>query len=157
MDVISAYEMAADVTFTGNSSADVSANYTNATMADLQLPVTMLHVFYVVGIFVCIVAIVGNLMVIISFVKFSYVRTTSNYFLLSLAFADLTSGPAVLMLLLINLANAFQISSWARMLCVVAINMNVVAFAGSVFSLLGVVCERYIKVIYSLRYSYLTT
>ena len=141
----------------GNTSIDVITNFTTVAPRELKLPVTMLNIFYVIGIFVCVVAIVGNFLVIISFMKFPVVRTTSNYFLLSLAFADITSGPAVLLFLLINLVNDFKRNSLMHILCVIAVDLNILAFAGSVFSLMGIACERYIKVIYSLRYSIVTS
>ena len=141
---------------TGNTSTQAHCeNWTVAKPTEPDLPLSLVAIFYAAGVLVCIATLVGNLFVIISFAKFPVLRTTSNYFLLSLAIADGTSGPATMLFLLLNLATGFQINSkFTHMLCVLAVNLNAVAYSGSLFSVMGVACERYVKVIYSLRYVY---
>ena len=137
----------------GNDSFQEYTNLTNTKPSGLR---SMQHAFYVVRVLVGIVTIVGNVMVIISFVKFPVVRKTSNYFLVSLAFADATSGLGAPLSLLINFVNEFHMGWCPHIVCVVVVNMNATALAGSAFSLMGIACERYIKVIYSLRYGVIT-
>ena len=139
---------------TGNTSTQAHcANWTVAKPTEPDLPLSLVIGFYAAGGLVCIATLVGNLFVIISFAKFPVLRTTSNYFLLSLAIADGTSGPATMLFLLVNLATGFHINNkYTHMLCVLAVNLNAVAYSGSLFSVMGVACERYVKVIYSLRY-----
>ena len=135
----------------GNCTTPELANSTTAITPSL-LPESMLYVFYACRGFVSIATILGNVMVIICFAKFSAVRSTSNYFLLSLAFADVVSGPSSLLSMIYNIAN--ENTQWKMHgVCLIAVNLNAMALTGSAFSLMGIACERYIKVIYSLRYS----
>ena len=141
--------MATILPYLGNCTTPEFANSTTVITASL-LPEFMLYVFYACRVLVGIATILGNVMVIICFAKFSAVRSTSNYFLLSLAFADVVSGPSSLLAVICNVAH--ENTKWnMHGLCVIAVNLNAMAFAGSAFSLMGVACERYIKVIYSLR------
>ena len=141
--------MATTLLCLGNCTTPEFANSTTVITASL-LPEFMLYVFYACRVMVGIATISGNVMVIICFAKFSAVRTTSNYFLLSLAFADVVSGPSSVLAVICNVAH--ENTKWnVHGLCVIAVNLNAMAFAGSAFSLMGVACERYIKVIYSLR------
>ncbi|KAI0215393.1 Adenosine receptor A3 [Lamellibrachia satsuma] len=138
-----------------NGSTSAQVYYTNWTAdkrSEIDIPLYLVIVFYVAGILVCVATLVGNLLVIVSFTKFPVLRTTSNYFLLSLAFADAASGPGVLLFLFINLATDFRLNKHTHLLCLLTLELNLLAFVGSVFSVMGVACERYIKVIYSLRY-----
>ena len=151
--LLSVTESAVDMSYVENSSTQAFTNVTG-TPSIVETPMAVVHMFYAFRVLVSAITMVGNGLVVICFVKYRAVRTTSNYFLVSLAFADVASGPAVLLSLLINIVNEFEINWSAHIMCVIAVSMNAMALAGSAFSLMGVACERYIKVNYSLRYGH---
>ena len=91
--------------YRGNDSFHEYTNLTNTKQSDLR---SMPQAFYVVRVLVGIVTIVGNVVIIIYFVNFPVVRKTSNYFRVSLAFADATSGLDAPLSLLINFVIEFH-------------------------------------------------
>ena len=134
-----------------NISTMLLRNITTA-MPSATFATHTLLVFYTTRVLVSVATVAGNAIVIKCFMTFPAVRTSSNYFMLSLAVADLTSGPATLLSMITNIC--IEQTNWhVRAPCVFSISMNAVSLGGSMFSLLGIACERYVKVIYSLRYS----
>ena len=138
-----------------NSSSLLLRNMTTAMPSAAVATHTLLtfyYYFYAIRVLVSVATVAGNVIVITCFMGFPAVRTSSNYFMMSLAVADLTSGPATLLSMITNIC--IGLTSWhVHGPCVIAISMNAVSLGGSIFSLLGIACERYVKVIYSLRYS----
>ena len=104
------------------------------------------HWFWIVGWFVTLFGFVGNSWVIFIIVKTRRLHTTANWFTLSLAIADLsvTTGyfPASMVCnVLVQSCNNF-------------IRQTVVNFVmeASMFALIAMVAERYLAIVYPLKY-----
>lgn len=104
------------------------------------------HWYWIFGWFVTLFGIVGNSWVIFIIAKTRRLHTTANWFILSLAVADLsvTTGyfPA-------SMACNVLVQS-----CNKSIRLNVVNFVmeASVFALVAMVAERYLAIVYPLKY-----
>lgn len=109
------------------------------------------HWFWIVGWFVTLFGLVGNSWIIFVIAKRRRLQTTSNWFILSLAIADLsvTCGyfPASMV------CNALVQS------CDYIIRHNFLNFfmEASTFALIVMVAERYIAIVYPLKYVHLMT
>ena len=141
------YILQNDTEFNMSSSA-LAANVTNATSSDVSVDeATSLLVTFLKAMAMCLIifaAIVGNILVIISVLKFRNLRIISNSFIVSLAFADL------LVAMLVMPFNASQeiASRWLfnQIVCDL-FNANDVLF--STASLLHLCCismDRYIAI-----------
>ena len=109
------------------------------------------HWFWIVGWFVTLFGCLGNTWVIFIIVKRKRLQTTANWFVLSLAIADLgvTCGyfPASFVCnVLVNSCNN-------------SIRFNFYSFfiETSTFALIAMIVERYIAIVYSLKYVYVMT
>ncbi|XP_078363451.1 melanocortin receptor 4-like [Oculina patagonica] len=109
------------------------------------------HWFWVVGWFVTFFGLVGNCWVIFIIAKRRRLQTTANWCVLSLAIADLgvTCG-------------YFPASFVCNMLvhsCNNSLRFNFYSFfiEASMFALIAMIAERYIAIVYSLRYMYFMT
>ena len=109
------------------------------------------HWFWIVGWFVTLFGLIGNSWIIFIIVKRRRLHTTANWFILSLAMADLsvTCGyfpPSFVCNLLVKSCNS-------------SIRFNFYSFfvEASTFALIAMIAERYLAIVYSLKYFYLMT
>ena len=109
------------------------------------------HWFWIVGWFVTIFGLLGNSWIIFIIAKTGRLQTTANWFVLSLAIADLsvTSG-------------YFPASFVCNVLvhsCRTTLRFNFYSsfIEASTFALIAMIAERYIAVVYSLKYVYFMT
>lgn len=111
----------------------------------------MIHWFWIVGWFVTCFGLVGNGWVIFIIATRRRLQTTANWFILSLAIADLgvTCGyfPAsfVCNVLVHSCNNSLRFNFYSFFIEV------------SVFALIAMIVERYIAIVYSLKYVYFMT
>lgn len=109
------------------------------------------HWFWIVGWFVTLFGLLGNAWIIFIIAKTRRLQTTANWFVLSLAIADLsvTCGyfPAsfVCNVLVHSCRNSLRF------------NFHSSFTEASTFALIAVIAERYIAVVYSLKYVYFMT
>ncbi|CAN7989569.1 unnamed protein product, partial [Ixodes hexagonus] len=95
------------------------------------------------------IALVGNSLVILSVWKFARLRTITNYFVVSLAAADL------LVALNVPFYNAFYFLSdlaCHKKLCLLRYLFANYASSCSAFSLLGVAVDRYVSIVHGMSY-----
>ena len=110
------------------------------------------HWFWIIGWFVTVFALLGNAWIIFIIVKTRRLQTTANWFVLSLAIADLsvTCGyfPA-----------SFVCNVLVHNSCRTSLRFNFYSsfIEASTFALIAMIAERYIAVVYSLKYVYFMT
>ncbi|XP_014663547.1 PREDICTED: dopamine receptor 2-like [Priapulus caudatus] len=80
-----------------NLSSSAAANLTtNASDADLQ-EIDLRHpVLGVLLLFFCVATVFGNMLIVVSVARERYLRSVTNYFIMSLAIADLNQGAIVM-------------------------------------------------------------
>ncbi|KAM4675662.1 alpha-1B adrenergic receptor [Discoglossus pictus] len=127
---------------TGNRTLPV-LNFTRAIMLGFTL-----------GAFI-VMAIVGNIMVILSVVTNRQLRIPTNYLIVNLAIADLLLSSTVLPFS----ATLEIVDYWVfgRIFCDVWAAMDVLCCTASIFSLCAISIDRYIGVRYSLQYPTIVT
>lgn len=98
---------------------------------------------------VCVVGLFGNLLVILSVVKFKTLRTTANRFIVSLSIADL----------LVCICIPYYVSFYfdvpyacEKYPCLIRYTTALYATIVSVLSLVGVAVDRYLAVVHALEY-----
>ena len=112
----------------------------------------LVHWYWIVGWFLTIFGFIGNGWIIFLIAKRRRLQTAANWFILSLAVADLsvTCGyfpvSFACKLLFVNLCND-----------TVRFNFTSLFTEASMFALLAMIAERYIAIVYSLRYVCLLT
>lgn len=109
------------------------------------------HWFWIVGWLVTLVGLVGNSWVILIIAKRTRLQTTANWFILSLAIADLSV-----------ICGYFPASFACNVLvnsCNNSLRFNFYSFflEASMFALIAMIAERYIAIVYSLKYVYFMT
>ncbi|KAG8579640.1 hypothetical protein GDO81_010983 [Engystomops pustulosus] len=129
----------------------------NHTFPNGTLPIDLTRAVilgFTLGAFIC-VAIVGNIMVIISVVTNRQLRIPTNYLIVNLAIADLLLSTTVLPFS----ATLEIISYWVfgRIFCDIWAAMDVLCCTASIFSLCAISIDRYIGVRYSLQYPTIVT
>ncbi|XP_061132811.1 dopamine receptor D4b [Syngnathus typhle] len=119
-----------------------------------QLVVPVVHSFpaLVFGILLIMVVIFGNVLVCLSVYSEKALKTTTNYFIVSLAFADLLL--AVLVLPLFVYAE-FQGGVWSLnvFVCDGLMTMDVMLCTASIFNLCAISVDRFIAVAIPLNYN----
>lgn len=142
-----------NVSWDNGSSIDSNQTDTNRTQVHIDFTRAMVLGF-TLGAFIC-VAIVGNIMVIISVVANRQLRIPTNYLIVNLAIADLLLSTTVL-----PFSSTLEIvSSWVfgRIFCDIWAAMDVLCCTASIFSLCAISIDRYIGVRYSLQYPTIVT
>ncbi|KAI0216332.1 Adenosine receptor A2a [Lamellibrachia satsuma] len=139
--------------WSGNETNNLGVSaWSTCSRTHVVLPVVVYVWFLPLQGIILLLVVFCNSLVIVSFVKFENIRTTPNYFLLSLSVADILIAPAVTMLIYVNIASDFRVTSRERVPCMVGLNVFLLSLTGSMFSLLGISIDRYIKIIHPLRY-----
>lgn len=109
------------------------------------------HWFWIVGWLVTLVGLLGNGWVIFIIAKRTRLQTTANWFILSLAIADLSV-----------ICGYFPASFACNVLvssCNNSLRFNFYSFfiEASMFALIAMIVERYIAIVCSLKYVYFMT
>eukprot|EP00079_Xenopus_tropicalis_P031994 XP_017945765.1 PREDICTED: alpha-1B adrenergic receptor [Xenopus tropicalis] len=142
-----------DMLLDNDNSSDSNQTFANKTIPSVNLTRAMLLGF-TLGAFIS-VAIIGNIMVIISVVTNKQLRIPTNYLIVNLAIADLLLSSTVLPFS----ATKEIVGYWVfgRILCDVWAAMDVLCCTASIFSLCTISIDRYIGVRHSLRYPTIVT
>ncbi|XP_072256524.1 alpha-1B adrenergic receptor [Pyxicephalus adspersus] len=149
----SALHISPNVSWDNGSFIDINQTDTNRTHLHVDFTRAMVLGF-TLGAFIC-VAIVGNIMVIISVVANRQLRIPTNYLIVNLAIADLLLSTTVL-----PFSSTLEIvSAWVfgRIFCDIWAAMDVLCCTASIFSLCAISIDRYIGVRYSLQYPTIVT
>ncbi|XP_069809302.1 alpha-1B adrenergic receptor [Dendropsophus ebraccatus] len=140
------------LSWSNRSSLSTNHTDTNGTAPiDLTRAITL---GFTLGAFIS-VAIVGNIMVIISVVTNRQLRIPTNYLIVNLAIADLFLSSTVL-----PFSATLEIADYwvfGRIFCDIWAAMDVLCCTASIFSLCAISIDRYIGVRYSLQYPTIVT
>ncbi|XP_062909649.1 alpha-1B adrenergic receptor-like [Mobula hypostoma] len=137
-----------------NFTANIS-NRTFQSRSSAHLNVTRGAVLgLVLGLFM-LFALVGNILVILSVAFNRHLQTTTNYFIINLAIADLLLSTTVLPFS----ATLEIVGYWVfgRIFCDIWAAVDVLCCTASIMSLCAISIDRYIGVRYSLRYPSIVT
>ncbi|KAK5927468.1 hypothetical protein CgunFtcFv8_012623 [Champsocephalus gunnari] len=106
----------------------------------------------VVGVLLIVVIIGGNLLVCLSVVTEKALKTTTNYFIVSLAVSDLMLAVLVLPLFVYS---EFQDGVWtlSTSVCDYLMTMDVMLCTASIFNLCAISVDRFIAVVIPLNYN----
>lgn len=141
-------------TFAWNNRSSLAINHTD-TNGTVPIDFTRAMLLgFTLGAFIC-VAIVGNIMVIISVVTNRQLRIPTNYLIINLAIADLFLSTTVL-----PFSATLEIADYwvfGRIFCDIWAAMDVLCCTASIFSLCAISIDRYIGVRYSLQYPTIVT
>ncbi|XP_040201166.1 alpha-1B adrenergic receptor [Rana temporaria] len=159
MDDLSNTTVGENYTFSPNVSWDngssIVHNQTDGNRTHLHVDLTRAMLLgFTLGAFIC-VAIVGNIMVIISVVANRQLRIPTNYLIVNLAIADLLLSTTVL-----PFSSTLEIvDAWVfgKIFCDIWAAMDVLCCTASIFSLCAISIDRYIGVRYSLQYPTIVT
>ncbi|XP_051919943.1 dopamine receptor D4b [Hippocampus zosterae] len=129
---------------------DNCSDFINLTQ--LVVPVVHSYPALVLGILLIMIVIFGNVLVCLSVYSEKALKTTTNYFIVSLAFADLLL--AVLVLPLFVYAE-FQGGVWSMnmFVCDGLMTMDVMLCTASIFNLCAISVDRFIAVAIPLNYN----
>ncbi|XP_043559823.1 alpha-1A adrenergic receptor-like [Chiloscyllium plagiosum] len=137
-----------DTNFTSNLSNGTSQNGTSLSPSKGAVLGLVLVLFI-------LFALVGNILVILSVAFNRHLQTTTNYFIINLAIADLLLSTTVLPFS----ATLEIIGYWifGRIFCDIWAAVDVLCCTASIMSLCAISIDRYIGVRYSLRYPSIVT
>ena len=121
----------------------------NATLPIVTLPIGFLSVIFSVRVIWSILAIGGNGLTIFAIVKFSFLQSSTNYLLASLAVADLISGlltPGVILHhMLVNRPSFVPV-------CLVEKTFSAISIRGNILCTFWITIDRFFYIAYPLRY-----
>ena len=129
------------------SNDDITSTNATAVLAEQMLEINIPYT--ILEIIVAIIAIVGNAMVICVFQRERRLRRRTNYYIVSLALADLLVGllgvPFAIMASVGLPTNLYA--------CLFTVSLLVVLCTISIFCLVAVSVDRYWAILYPLAYS----
>ncbi|XP_007903743.2 alpha-1B adrenergic receptor [Callorhinchus milii] len=143
------------VLFNGNLTGNISnGTFQNRTSSPALDPGRAATLGLVLGLFF-LFALVGNILVILSVAFNRHLQTTTNYFIINLAIADLLLSTTVLPFS----ATLEILGYWTfgRIFCDIWAAVDVLCCTASIMSLCAISIDRYIGVRYSLRYPSIVT
>lgn len=134
---------------TMNDITPASFFQSTGNMSDIVAPMELQFAYTVLEILVAIVAVVGNAMVILVFWKERRLRRRTNYYIVSLAMADLLVG-----LLGIPFAIMAAIGLPTNLhACLFTLSLLIVLCTISIFCLVAVSVDRYWAILHPMAYS----
>jgi hypothetical protein len=100
---------------------------------------------------IAIITTLGNLIVILCFIKYKHVRTINNYYILSLSIADLIIG---LICMPFYAHNAFNNGYWrfGVPFCRIWLVIDYVSGTASVLQIVVISLDRCLSVVYPIKY-----
>lgn len=116
-------------------------------------PNITLIAFKVIGLTIIIlIGVVGNLLVCISVCKFRNLRIVANYFIVSLAVADLAVSGVVMPFALYQEVNGWRwwLGAW---LCDVWVSVDVLTATASIWNLCGISVDRFLAITRPIQYA----
>ncbi|KAL1449644.1 hypothetical protein WDU94_002130 [Cyamophila willieti] len=132
----------------------ISSNFTNSTFptngTEIHVHIFPLIIKGMVMCFIIITAILGNLLVIISVIKHRKLRIITNYFVVSLAFADLLVALCVMPFnAIVSLTNKWY---FGYFMCDVWNSFDVYFSTASILHLCCISVDRYVAIVKPLQY-----
>ncbi|XP_064191204.1 alpha-1D adrenergic receptor [Anguilla rostrata] len=130
------------------------ANISNTTCTNLTLDSQVIGVGVFLSVFI-LVAIVGNILVILSVVCNRHLQTVTNFFIINLAIADL-----LLSIIVLPFSASLEVlGCWVfgRVFCNIWAAVDVLCCTASIMSLCIISIDRYIGVKYCLKYPTIMT
>ena len=106
---------------------------------------------YLFMLFISLVTIIGNLIVILCFLKFKHIRTINNYYILSLSVADTIIG---ILCMPFYAHTSHYNGDWrfGMLYCRVWLVLDYVAGTASVLQIVVISFDRFISVVYPIKY-----
>ncbi|XP_061185752.1 dopamine receptor 2-like [Saccostrea echinata] len=146
----------AHAVFLSNASKDLYINFTsNVTMAQTMNESTYSPGEAAVGVVLAMfsfITIAGNILVIVAVTKELYLRTVTNYFIVSLAVADLMVG-SIVMPFAITLEMTGQVWLFGPEWCDMWHSFDVLASTASILNLCGISLDRYWAISDPIKYT----
>ncbi|XP_029207951.2 prolactin-releasing peptide receptor-like [Acropora millepora] len=142
--------------FTSNSSNETSAASTTATTTVTAMSKeekAILMPFYCISL---LVALIGNVLIIVVFFKYKPIRKSINYFVFNMAISDLLTPLTIMPFLIANtLSNGTFLNqltlSHAGVICKLSFFLGDSSFGVSIVSLLMISLDRLIAVVFPLQ------
>ena len=138
--------------FTSNSSNETSAASTTVTAMSKEEKAILMS-FYCISL---LVALIGNVLIIVVFSKYKPIRKSINYFVLNMAISDLFTPLTIMPYFIANtLSNGTFLNqltlSHAGVICKLCFFLADSSFSVSIVSLLMISCDRLIAVVFPLQ------
>ena len=131
------------------SQAAVSGTFQNETSSSSTIS-TFHVIYYVVDIGLAVLAIIGNLLIVLAFINNRRLRIISHFHLISLAISDFLMGSITIP---IWLAAAFQGLPHSCRRCLMGLSTVLFVDLAAVFSLLTMTIDRYLFICWPLFYN----
>ncbi len=144
--------------YTWNGGDDIGVGHFNVTLEDANVPPLHLAASILAGLFlgtIIIMTICGNLLVLLAVFVNSHLRSTTNYFIVNLAIADLLLGTCVLPFS--ASLEIFNVWAFGPIFCDIWAAVDVLCCTASIMSLCVISIDRYIGVTRPLQHSSILT